>query len=300
MATITAASSTIAAVSQVAKRSYRAARELPFIPFLMLAVLTFVAVFAPVIAPYSKLDPVKPTREQCLARYGLAICPYVDNVPPFWSTAGNLYTPLGTDFLGRDVLSRLMYGARFSLVVALTGTLAAGAIGTLLGVLAGDLGKWWDQIIMRITDAWLTLPSLVFAILLSSVRGPGLWNVVLILTLVFWSRYARVVRGDVLALRERDFVKLAEVNGVSRLADHPPASASQRHEHRHGGVQPASGGGRHHRGVPQLPGRGGSPAGAVLGPHDGPGAGIADGGQVVAGCLPWASASRCWCCRPTC
>jgi len=69
---------------------------------------------------------------------------------------------------------------------------------------------------MRITDAWLTLPSLVFAILLASVRGPGLWNVVLILMLVFWSRYTRSVRGEVLSLRERDFVKLAEINGVSK------------------------------------------------------------------------------------
>ena len=109
-----------------------------------------------------------------------------------------------------------MYGARISLVVALVGTLAAGVIGTWLGVLAGYLGGWWDQIIMRITDAWLTLPSLVFAILLSSVRGPGLWNVVLILTLVFWSRYSRIVRGTVLGLRERDFVKLAEINGVKK------------------------------------------------------------------------------------
>jgi peptide/nickel transport system permease protein len=216
MATVTAHTPPRSTVSQAARRGYRAARELPFIPFLMLAVLVFVAVFAPAIAPYGKLDPVKPTREQCLARYGIANCPYVDNIPPFWDPQGNPDTPLGTDFLGRDVLSRLMYGARISLVVALTGTLAAGITGTLLGVLAGYLGRWWDQIIMRITDAWLTLPSLVFAILLSSVRGPGLWNVVLILALVFWSRYCRVVRGDVLALRERDFVKLAEVNGVSK------------------------------------------------------------------------------------
>jgi peptide/nickel transport system permease protein len=93
------------------------------------------------------------------------------------------------------------------LVVALFGTLAAGAIGTWLGIVAGYMGKWWDQVIMRITDAWLTLPSLVFAILLSSVRGPGLWNVVFILVMVFWSRYARAVRGEVLTLRERDFVK---------------------------------------------------------------------------------------------
>jgi peptide/nickel transport system permease protein len=147
----------------------------------------------------------------------MANCPYVDNLPPFWLPHGRLDVPLGTDFLGRDILSRLMHGARISLVVALTGTLAAGVIGLWLGVLAGYMGRWWDQIIMRLTDAWLTLPSLVFAILLSSVRGPGLWNVVLILMLVFWSRYARVVRGEVLSLRERDFVKLAEINGVRKL-----------------------------------------------------------------------------------
>ena len=109
-----------------------------------------------------------------------------------------------------------MYGARISLIVALTGTIVAGTIGTFLGVLAGYMGRWWDQVIMRITDAWLTLPSLVFAILLSSVRGPGVGNLVLILALVFWSRYARAVRGEVLALRERDFVKLAEINGISK------------------------------------------------------------------------------------
>jgi peptide/nickel transport system permease protein len=159
---------------------------------------------------------VTPTSAQCLERYGTASCPYLDELPPFWSEGGSLTTPLGTDFLGRDVLSRLMYGARISLLVALTGTLLAGAIGTLLGVLAGYMGRWWDQIIMRITDAWLTLPSLVFAILLLSVRGPGVGNVVLVLALVFWSRYSRAVRGEVLALRERDFVKLAEINGIGK------------------------------------------------------------------------------------
>jgi len=217
MATVTARPLSMAGVARAARRSYGVTREIPTIPLVVLALLAGAAIFAPVLAPHSKLDPVQPTREQCVAKFAMATCPYVDNVPPFWASTGTLETPLGTDSLGRDVLSRLMYGARISLIVALTGTLAAGAIGTLLGVLAGYLGKWWDQVIMRITDAWLTLPSLVFAILLSSVRGPGLWNVVLILALVFWSRYSRAVRGEVLAIRERDFVRLAEINGVKKL-----------------------------------------------------------------------------------
>src|SRR5262245_65230540 len=216
MATITRRMPLIIDVSRAVRRSSGVAREAPFIPLLVLTLLAFFAIFAPVIAPHSALDPVKPTAEQCLAKYGMATCPYVDNLPPFWAHEGSLHTPLGTDFLGRDVLSRLMYGARISLVVALTGTVVAGAVGTLLGVLAGYMGRWWDQVIMRITDAWLTLPSLVFAILLSSVRGPGVWNVVLILALVFWSRYSRAVRGEVLALRERDFVRLAEINGIGK------------------------------------------------------------------------------------
>jgi peptide/nickel transport system permease protein len=217
MATIPIGADRTIAVVRAARRSYRVLRDLPLVPLLILGVLASVAVLAPVVAPHSKLDPVPPTREQCLAKFNTPDCPYVDNAPPFWSPGGTFATPLGTDFLGRDVLSRLIHGARISLIVALTGTVFAGAIGTVLGVLAGYMGRWWDEIIMRITDAWLTLPSLVFAILLSSVRGPGLWNVVLILALVFWSRYSRAVRGEVLTLRERDFVKLAEINGIGKL-----------------------------------------------------------------------------------
>jgi len=218
MPTTTARVPSMVILPRAIQRSLDVVRSAPVIPVLILSLLGFAAIFAPVLAPHDKLQPVKPTAEHCLSRFGFAECPYVDGMPPFWYAQGSLDTPLGTDYLGRDILSRLMYGARISLVVGLTGTLVAGIIGTLLGILAGYLGKWWDQIIMRITDAWLTLPSLVFAILLSSIRGPGLWNVVLILALVFWSRYTRVVRGEVLSLREREFVKLAEVNGVSKLA----------------------------------------------------------------------------------
>lgn len=202
--------------SERTRRLINILRQFPLTPLLILGVLIFVAVFADVIAPHGKLDPVKPTAAQCTELYGAPSCPYLEDVPPFWSEGGSLSTPLGTDFLGRDILSRLVYGARISLIVALMGTLVAGTIGTLLGVVAGYFGRWWDQVIMRVTDAWLTLPSLVFAILLLSVRGPGIWNVVLVLALVFWSRYSRAVRGEVLALRERDFVKLAEINGISK------------------------------------------------------------------------------------
>src|SRR5918996_36863 len=218
MPTTTARVPFMVVLPRVVQRSLDVVRAAPIIPLLVLTILGFAAVFAPVLAPHDKLQPVTPTAAQCQARFGFADCPYVDGMPPFWYEQGSLHTPLGTDYLGRDILSRLMHGARISLVVGITGTLVAGIIGTLLGIVAGYMGKWWDQIIMRITDAWLTLPSLVFAILLGSVRGPGLWNVVLILALVFWSRYARVVRGTVLTLREREFVKLAEVNGVSKLA----------------------------------------------------------------------------------
>src|SRR5215475_308641 len=121
--TITARAPSIGAFSRAARRSYSVVLEVPAVPLLILAILAFVAIFAPVLAPHSKLDPVPPTRAQCLARYNLPTCPYVDNLPPFWASAGNLSTPLGTDFLGRDVLSRLMYGARITLVIALTGTL---------------------------------------------------------------------------------------------------------------------------------------------------------------------------------
>ena len=115
------------------------------------------------------------------------------------------------------MLSRLIYGARVSLIVGLMGTLVAGSIGTAMGILAGYVGGWVDQIIMRVTDAWLALPAIVFAIFLAAMVGPSMWNIIVILGAVYWTRYARVIRGEVLTLREREFVKLAEIAGASRL-----------------------------------------------------------------------------------
>src|SRR5436309_10287556 len=128
---------------------------------------------------------------------------------------GSLATPLGTDFQGRDILSRLIYGARVSLIVGLMGTLVAGGIGTALGIVSGYLGGWVDQIIMRVTDAWLALPAIVFAIFLAAMCGPSMWNIIVILGAVYWTRYARVIRGEVLSLRDRESVKRAASAGAS-------------------------------------------------------------------------------------
>jgi len=136
--------------------------------------------------------------------------------PPAWQTNGTADHLLGTDHLGRDVLSRLMFGARISVVVGLMVIFLAGAVGTALGIISGYLGRWVDQVIMRITDAWLALPVLMLAIFLAAIVGPGVSNIIVILAAVWWTRYARVIRGEVLSIRERDFVRLAVVAGCSK------------------------------------------------------------------------------------
>ena len=178
------------------------------LPTLILVSVVFLAVFADLLPLHDPEVSVKDLETGY---------PVAGTLPPAWMEGGTWRMPLGTDFQSRDILSRVIYGSRVSLIVGLVGTLAAGVIGVTLGLLAGYMGKWWDQIIMRITDAWLALPTLIFAIFLASIRGANLWNIVLILTLVFWSRYARQVRAEVLSLRERDFVKLAEVTGASKF-----------------------------------------------------------------------------------
>jgi peptide/nickel transport system permease protein len=179
----------------------RFAAQLPVLPVAILVPFFLIAIFADVIAPYDPTEPIP----------GAKIFE-----PPFWLEGANPAALLGTDFQGRDVLSRLIYGARVSIIVGVMGTVVAGVIGTTLGVMSGYLGGWVDQAIMRITDAWLALPALVFAIFLATMVGPSMWNIVIILGCVYWTRYARVIRGEVLSLREREYVKLAEIAGASR------------------------------------------------------------------------------------
>jgi peptide/nickel transport system permease protein len=159
-----------------------------------------VAVFAEVLAPYNPEIGVLGDRFR----------------PPAWQYGGSEAHLLGTDHVGRDVLSRLIFGARVSVVVGFTAVMVAGILGTTLGILSGYLGGWVDQVIMRVTDTWLAIPALTYAIFLAAVVGPSQWNIVIILALVYWTRYARVIRGEVLSLRERDFVRLAIVAGCSK------------------------------------------------------------------------------------
>jgi peptide/nickel transport system permease protein len=172
----------------------------PLIPVLILVGIAVVAIFAEMLAPYD------PEIGKLAARFK----------PPAWQAGGSMEYLLGTDHLGRDVFSRLIFGARVSMVVGITAVLVAGVIGTTLGIVSGYLGGWVDQVIMRVTDTWLALPALTFAIFLAAIVGPSEMNIVIILGLVYWTRYARVIRGEVLSLKEREFVRLAIVAGCSK------------------------------------------------------------------------------------
>ena len=172
----------------------------PTVPILILLVLVFTAAFAEFIAPHN------PEVGSLSQRFK----------PPAWIAGGSSTYLLGTDHIGRDVLSRLIFGARVSMIVGFTAVIFAGVLGTALGILSGYFGGWVDQVIMRITDTWLALPALTFAIFLAAIVGPSEWNIVIILGSVYWTRYARVIRGEVLSLKERDFVRLAIVAGCSR------------------------------------------------------------------------------------
>jgi peptide/nickel transport system permease protein len=172
----------------------------PLIPVLIIGGIAFVALFANFLAPY---DPE-------VGRLAMRF------KPPFWQAGGSAAYLLGTDHLGRDVLSRLIFGARVSMVVGFTAVIVAGTFGTALGIISGYLGGWVDQVIMRVTDTWLALPALTFAIFLAAVVGPSEMNIVIILGAVYWTRYARVIRGEVLSLKEREFVRLAIVAGLSK------------------------------------------------------------------------------------
>src|SRR5437870_2783921 len=174
-------------------------RERPWVPGVILGALVIAAVFAAYLAPQS------PTAGDITQKL----------IPPVWMERGDWEHPLGTDRFGRDVLSRIIYGSRISLLVSLIAIGVSGTFGTLLGLISGYRGGLTDTILMRLTDIALSLPLILIAVVLVAVSEPSFGNVILVIALLLWPRFARQIRGETLAIKEQDFVALAVVAGRS-------------------------------------------------------------------------------------
>src|SRR5215831_16554796 len=253
MATVLEHASATGILTRAARRSYRALLDIPAIPLLILTVLALVAIFAPVLAPHSKLDPVPPTAAQCQAKYGTPTCPYVEYAPPLWSREGSLATPLGTDFLGRAV--------------------------RLPGQVVGPGHHAYHRCLAHLALARLRHPPLQRARARPVERGADPRPRLLESLLAGGAGRGPDAAGTRLRAAGRD-------QRHPQAPDHLPPSRAQRHEHGDGAVQLAGGRGRHHRGLAQLPGRGRAAARALVGSDDGPGARGADGRPLVAGRFP--------------
>lgn len=190
-------SSTLASDSSVLGGWPRLLPRAPRIPILILAITVFLALFGHMLAPHSPI----------------AINPREGERPPAFMSGGSWTYPLGTDRQGRDILSRILAGTKYSIAVAVTVTVIGGLLGTAVGTLAGYRGGWLDTLLMRAVDASLTFPGILLALVLVASVGPGFWVVVIVLAFSVWPRFSRLVRAEVLAWKQRDFVALARVAG---------------------------------------------------------------------------------------
>jgi peptide/nickel transport system permease protein len=168
--------------------------------WLLLALLA--AVFAPWVAPQ---DP-------------LAQDLMFERLPPFWMNGSEPGFWLGTDSLGRDLLSRLIHGGRIAFIVAFVAATAACLIGSTLGLVAGYFGGWADRIVSRIVDVWMAFPPVLFAILLVAVLGTGLTSVIIAIAVIDWTRFCRVVRAEAMSQARMDYVENARIAGFGRVA----------------------------------------------------------------------------------
>ncbi|WP_171132887.1 MULTISPECIES: ABC transporter permease [unclassified Ruegeria] len=168
-------------------------------PAWLLAALVLCALFAPALAP---LDP---DRQDLLGRLK----------PPGHEGRNAATFWLGTDELGRDILSRVIHGARVSIAVAVLSVLLSGVVGVAVGMTAGYLRGWVEAMLMRLVDIFLSIPAILLAIIMVAVLGPGFFNVILVLALTRWPRYARVAYGQTLAIAERPYVRLARAMGAT-------------------------------------------------------------------------------------
>jgi len=189
----------------VARRAFDHVRSLPLSVLLclvLLAALVLSSLFAPLLVDHS------PNHQDLLQRMR----------PPAWMKGGSMEYLLGTDRFGRDMLSRLLYGGRISLSVAGLAILFGASVGTVIGLWAGYAGGIIDAIVMRAVDVLLALPTLLVAIVLAVAVGPSFWNVVFVVSFLLWPKIARQIRGELLAVKEQDYVKYAEGIGRSRPA----------------------------------------------------------------------------------
>lgn len=168
---------------------------------VILCCVVVVGIVGPLIAPYD------PAAQDLTARLK----------PPFWLAGHVPGHPLGTDNLGRDVLSRVIYGTRVSLLVGVAATVLSGIIGAVLGVVTGYYRGWLDIAFMRLADIQLSFPTILLALVIVAVLGPSMWYIILVLGVTGWVSYARVIRAEVLSLRSREFVTAAHAIGVSDL-----------------------------------------------------------------------------------
>jgi peptide/nickel transport system permease protein/dipeptide transport system permease protein len=166
---------------------------------VIIGLLIFLALFAPWLAPYS------PT-----VLHDNAL-----RLPPFWSEMGQLSYPLGTDDLGRDLLSRLIHGSRVSMAIGFSVVTLSLTSGTLLGMLAGFFGGWTDKVIMRFIDILMSLPSILLAIVVVAILGPGLMNAIIAVSIVAIPNFTRIVRASVMAEKEKEYVQASRSFGAS-------------------------------------------------------------------------------------
>lgn len=173
--------------------------RIPWVAALILATVVFSSIFAPLIAPH---DPYEIHLEQ---RF----------MPPSWQQGGDSEYLLGTDTLGRDVFSRIIYGARVSLLVAVLVLLTGGLIGLSLGIIAGYFGGVVGVIIMRAVDGFMAIPLILIALVFTMTLKPSMSTVVIAISAVIWARFARVIRGEVISIVNRNYILQAKVVGTS-------------------------------------------------------------------------------------